>query len=85
MEIPGFIKTALDWLGENVPKASAFFIQKIAESTGQEQSQFVGKIVSLIILSGLFYFGTKIANKTAKYIMIILSIILIIAVIQSFL
>lgn len=76
MDIP----SVLDWTGEKVSNVSAFAIQKFSELTSKTPSPTISKLISAVILVGLFYVGTKIANKTAKYILIILSLILLVSV-----
>lgn len=78
------ISQILKWLGENVPKVSALAITKISEITGQEQSQFVGKLVTILLFAFAIFFSSKITNKLAKIVIVLLSILLIISVFYSF-
>lgn len=82
--IPKFISETLSWLGENIPKLSSLAIQKISEVTGQEVDLFVGKVITLLFFALVIFFSSKITNKLAKYLVIILSIVLIISIFYSF-
>ena len=82
VEIPKFINTALDWVGEIVPKASSWTIKKLSEA-GLETDELTGKIFTLLIFAIILYFSSKIVNKTAKWVVIVLSILIIISIVQS--
>ena len=84
VEIPEFLQKILDWFGENVPKLSSWAIKKISEA-GVETGEFTAKIFTLLIFALVIYFSSKIVNKTAKIIVIVLSGLVIISIIQSFL
>jgi|GEM_PF-6515984 hypothetical protein len=79
MDIGAIIGSILGWLGQQFSSLSSFLISKFSELTGKQPNQITSNLISLVILFIIVYIGTKIANKTAKYILIILGILLIIA------
>lgn len=80
MDIGTIVGSVLEWLSQEFSSLSSFLLSKFSEITGKEPNQITSNLISLIILFGIVYLGTKIANKTAKYILIILGILLIISV-----
>ena len=84
MEFINKTKEVLELFGKKIPEISTLSVNKISEITGQEQSLFVGKIISFLILAIVLFISTKITNKLAKFTIMLLSIVLIISVGYSF-
>ena len=77
------IGSILNFLGDKTSYLSQKALEKISELLGKEPSDFIGKIITLIILVGLIFLGSKLTQKVAKFVLILLSIILIISILYS--
>lgn len=70
-------------IGNTVSNFFNEVLTKISEIGGLNTENLSTKLLTIFILALLFYFGTKIANVTAKWILIIVSIVLAISVLFS--
>lgn len=78
----GFTES-LKSIGDSVSKFFDDALIKISEWTGLNPENLSTKLLTLLIFIGLFYLGTRIANKTAKWLFIIVSIVLAVSVMVS--
>lgn len=72
----------LDKLGDLFGNMTGYVVQKGVES-GIIQNQITAKLVSIIILFGVFFLAGKITNKLLKYGLIVLVFLLIASILVS--
>ena len=80
MEFPSSI---LNWISNKTSEASAYGIQKLAE-IGVNPSDTLSKLVTLFIGAGILFLGLKVSQKIAKWIFIVLGILIVISIGYSF-
>jgi len=62
---------------------SGFLVKKLSE-LGLSTGSTTNKIIAILILLTIFYFSLKITQRVVKFLLIILSIILLSSIIFSF-
>jgi len=77
------IKEFLKPIGDKVSEYSGFLVKKLSE-LGLSTGSTTNKIIAILILLTIFYFSLKITQRVVKFLLIILSIILLSSIIFSF-
>lgn len=73
----------LDNIGEQVTNFSSNTLSSIAEQIGFNPTNFMQKLFLVLIIAGIVFLASKITNKVAKFIVIIVAILLGISIIAS--
>ena len=76
-------KNILGWFGNQANRISGLAIDKGSQIVGKDLGVISLKILTILILVGVFYLSLSISKKTVKYILIFLIVIFIVSVAVS--
>lgn len=75
----------LNTVGEQIANLSTTWLIKISEQFGLNPTNLSSKLFTIFILAVLVYFATKITNKVAKVIAMVVGVLFIVSLFYSIL